>query len=375
VASREVRNETFREMRESFPDNKACADCGRANPQWASVNNSCFFCIECSGRHRSVGVHISFVRSCTMDSWTMKQLKAMKIGGNHGLKKFCKEQGLPTTLTIEQKYGCRAMELYRERLKALLAGTSPPNVPVLGFTAEDEARMAPKPQHAATRGNGNSMGSGGMGGGGNKYGSGGGGNKYGSGGSSMSGFGGGGPPPQNDKASELLSSLSTGFFSAASYTTKAASAASAAVVQSSTQAVNAVKSKTDEVAKQDIASNLKTSASSGWGSFAAWAGSATSMLGEAASSLTDAVVGDGKPAADGDGAFPTLYKTDGEQTKPTKSQFDGLKKALRITTACSLLFTACCLRNATSRKFHVFREGIGMFGGHLCQTAFPFCIC
>ena len=32
-------------------------------------------CLECSGRHRSLGVHISFVRSVAMDSWNDKQVK------------------------------------------------------------------------------------------------------------------------------------------------------------------------------------------------------------------------------------------------------------------------------------------------------------
>lgn len=41
--------------------NDICADCGSPDPDWASLNLGLLVCIECSGVHRNLGVHISKV--------------------------------------------------------------------------------------------------------------------------------------------------------------------------------------------------------------------------------------------------------------------------------------------------------------------------
>ncbi|KAL6471924.1 hypothetical protein MHYP_G00205740 [Metynnis hypsauchen] len=62
--------------------NHRCCDCGEAEPRWASVNLGITVCIECSGIHRSLGVHLSKVRSLTLDSWDPEQLKLLCVLGN-----------------------------------------------------------------------------------------------------------------------------------------------------------------------------------------------------------------------------------------------------------------------------------------------------
>ena len=64
------------------PENQLCADCPSRQPRWASVNLGIFICTNCSGIHRSLGVHISFVRSTTLDTWKEKQVVDMETMGN-----------------------------------------------------------------------------------------------------------------------------------------------------------------------------------------------------------------------------------------------------------------------------------------------------
>lgn len=55
--------------------NSRCCDCGDSQTvEWISINLLCVICIKCSGVHRSMGSHVSKVRSLTLDSFTSPEI-------------------------------------------------------------------------------------------------------------------------------------------------------------------------------------------------------------------------------------------------------------------------------------------------------------
>lgn len=125
-----------------------CVDCDAPYPQWATVSYGTFMCLECSGRHRGLGVHISFVRSVTMDSWTDKQVLIMLKGGNDSFRSAFSSAGVPTDLSITEKYNTPQAESYRHQLAAIVENRAPSPLPKWEFDMPCPASTTLSSSHA-----------------------------------------------------------------------------------------------------------------------------------------------------------------------------------------------------------------------------------
>ncbi|KAJ3119514.1 ADP-ribosylation factor GTPase activating protein, ER-Golgi transport [Physocladia obscura] len=68
-----------------------------------------------------MGVHITFVRSVVLDSWTLEQLRTMKVGGNYAAAEWFRVHGPGTPFKdAKAKYASKAAVSYRDRLRVLV---------------------------------------------------------------------------------------------------------------------------------------------------------------------------------------------------------------------------------------------------------------
>eukprot|EP00210_Caulerpa_lentillifera_P003024 g2887.t1 len=129
----------------SRPENRNCADCGEQMPTWASINCGVFVCLRCSGIHRSLGVHISKVRSCTLDTWLPKQVEFMDQTGNKVANAYWEAKLEPhlKPAGTNPMFSNFVQQKYSE--KQFASGVWPPEEPVSTPVSSSTNGVAPAP--------------------------------------------------------------------------------------------------------------------------------------------------------------------------------------------------------------------------------------
>lgn len=136
-------------VRNADQGNNWCADCGSTSKvEWVSINLGIVLCIECSGIHRSLGTHISKVRSLTLDvhSFSNDIVEILLQVGN-------RVSNMVWEATLDQSLKPNANSTREQRLKFISAKYSerayvqPLPSPRSRFTTPDESLLASIKKH------------------------------------------------------------------------------------------------------------------------------------------------------------------------------------------------------------------------------------
>ncbi|XP_056292548.1 arf-GAP with SH3 domain, ANK repeat and PH domain-containing protein 2-like [Pseudoliparis swirei] len=124
-----------------LPGNSSCCDCGAPDPGWLSTNLGILTCIECSGIHREMGVHVSRIQSLSLDSLGTSDLLLARNVGNFGFNEILEANLLSPSLKPSQHSHIRLFPCQQERgetalhLAVLLADRT--SLHILDFLAQN----------------------------------------------------------------------------------------------------------------------------------------------------------------------------------------------------------------------------------------------
>lgn len=105
-------NDLLQRVRLLESENSKCCDCQSGdNVEWISLNILCVLCIRCSGVHRSLGSHISKIRSLTLDNFN-DNLELIYLIKHYTSNKFVNEI-YESTLSHTDKLSANCNDLQR----------------------------------------------------------------------------------------------------------------------------------------------------------------------------------------------------------------------------------------------------------------------
>jgi ADP-ribosylation factor GTPase-activating protein 1 len=334
--------QVFKEILTRDPESRKCFECDYPNAPWCDINHGIFVCLDCSGVHRGLGVHLCFVRSSTMDGWSNwrpEKLNQMKVGGNSKARKFFESKGVPRA-PIRERYNHVGAMMYKDKLEAEAngrpfseAGWQPPG------WAQNNNQQAQQQQQARTMGG---TGGGGQAGNANS-------NRF-------QGVGSNGPANQQSRndggggGDDWLGALSSGWSTVASATTKLATTAATATVHGSQQLAGKLQEttrsapSTDELGRKaaETAAVAASTVSSAWGALASWTTSAVSQLTEGGAKGAN-----GGAAADEDGLSALTRNLQHDGDANGDARFRGLEHRASPSTDPALAALARDLPRGT----------------------------
>ncbi|EJK62316.1 hypothetical protein THAOC_17074 [Thalassiosira oceanica] len=120
---------------QTLEGNQRCHDCSAPQPEWASVSYGVTLCLQCSGKHRGLGVNCSFIKSLALDSWKRREILCLLEGGNDQLSSFFERHEMghvhcedghstppgsrnssPSRVGVTDRYKTKAASFYRQHL-------------------------------------------------------------------------------------------------------------------------------------------------------------------------------------------------------------------------------------------------------------------
>ena len=110
--------------------NNYCVECGNENPEYISINNGIFICVECAQNHFKFPKDISTIINNNIKSLTLNEIQPLLCGGNRALLDFINNE-FPKLSEFPPHilYRTQAMIYYRQNLQYLINGGIPPVKP------------------------------------------------------------------------------------------------------------------------------------------------------------------------------------------------------------------------------------------------------